>query len=108
MSKQLKNKLPTDCDKGEVKRERISLSNHFGNPKAKTINKRERSAMQSEIIIFFPLKTSFLKITKKTAKESHSKRERERERKENPRWACFSSHNVQGIKWSKTRTLSGV
>jgi hypothetical protein len=36
MSKQLKNKSPTECDKGEVKRERISLSSIFGTPKAKT------------------------------------------------------------------------
>jgi hypothetical protein len=64
-----------------VKRERISLSNHFGTPKAKTVNKRERSAMQSETMIFFPFKTSFLKITKKTAKQSHSKREREEKEK---------------------------
>jgi hypothetical protein len=60
MSKQLKNKLPTDCDKGEVKRERISLSNYFGTPKAKTINKRERSAMQSEIMIFFSIQNFIL------------------------------------------------
>jgi hypothetical protein len=46
MSKQLKNKSPTECDKGEVKRERISLSSIFGTPKAKTINKRGRSARQ--------------------------------------------------------------
>jgi hypothetical protein len=57
MSKELKNKSPTECDKVEVKRERISLSNTFGTLKAKTINKRERSARQSEISIFSPFKT---------------------------------------------------
>jgi hypothetical protein len=40
MLKQLKNKSPPVGDKGEVERERISLSNNFSTPKAKTVNKR--------------------------------------------------------------------
>jgi hypothetical protein len=59
MSKQLKNKSPTECDKGEVKGERISLSNIFGTPKAKT-NKRERSARQPKIMIFFSIQNLIL------------------------------------------------
>lgn len=46
------------------------------------MNKRKRPARQSEIMIFFPFNTSFLNITKETARESHrtppQRRERER------------------------------
>jgi hypothetical protein len=112
MSKQLKNKSPTECDKREVKRERVSLS-VFGTPKAKTINERERPARQSEIMIFFPFNTSLLNITKETARESHStppplkgQREREKENKggggggrKSKIGLLFKSCNVQGINW---------
>jgi hypothetical protein len=100
--KQLKNKSPTEYDKGDVKRERISLSNSFGTPKAMTINKRERSARQSVIMIFFLFKTSFLNITKKTAKDSH------RPKGKSMIGLLIKSQNVQGIIWCKTRTLSEV
>jgi len=78
------------------------------------MNKRKRPARQSEIMIFFPFNTSFLNITKETARESHrtpppppQRGEREKEKENRGRGGgrkskmglLYKSCNVQGINW---------